>query len=50
MNNTPLPGFCEGTPTFIKYMRNWCDNGMLNFGIIFYEANPDSQKNPALLE
>ena len=45
MNNTLFQGLCEGTPTFIKYLRNWCSKGVLSLGITFLDANPDFQKN-----
>ena len=39
MNNTQLPSLCEGSPSFIKYMQNWCRNGVPSFNVVFYEAN-----------
>ena len=31
--------------SFIKYMQNWWLSGVLKLDIIFYEANPELQKN-----
>ena len=49
MNNIHLAGLCEGVLSFIRYMRNWRGKGVLSLDIIFYETNPDLEKN-ALME
>ena len=44
MNKIHLAGLCEGVFSFIRYMRNWRDKGVLSLDIIFYETNPDLKK------
>ena len=42
--NTQLLGSYVVVPSFIKYMQNWCGNGVLSLDITFCEANLDLQK------